>query len=122
MSASTVLSVIAPQYNDVDNRAEFLILAENQTSPCWYGKNTDQAVALLAAHMIALNSSSLRQNGETGAISSKKEGDLSIGFAAGAGQGINDLDQTHYGKQLKRLRAGGNFFVGVTGGCDTYGC
>lgn len=121
MSADSRLSVIAPQFDTVTNRSEYLVMAEEQTNRCWYGTNADTAVALMAAHMMALNTSNLRMNGETGAISSKKEGDLAIGFVAGAGQGIGDLDQTHYGKQLQRLTKGGGFFVGVTGGNDRGG-
>lgn len=96
-------------------------MSEGQTSRCFYGANADRAVALRAAHMLSLDKSVLRTNGETGAISSKKEGDLSIGFVAGAGQGINDLDQTHYGKQLKGLRKGSGSFIGVSGG-NIRGC
>lgn len=121
MSASAVLSVIAPQFDSVSARNEYIAMAENQTNRCWFGANADRAVALRAAHMLALDTSLLRANGETGAISSKKEGDLSIGFVAGAGQGVNDLDQTHYGKQLQGLTAGGGMFLGVTGGNDR-GC
>lgn len=121
MSASTILSVIASQFDSNPDRNEYLSMAENQTNRCWYGRNADRAVALRAAHMMALDTSPIRQNGETGAISSKKEGDLAIGFVAGAGQGINDLDQTHYGKQLKALTAGGGFMLGITGG-NVRGC
>lgn len=121
MNTSAVLSVVAPQFNSTPQRDAYLRLSENQTSRCFFGVNADLAVALRAAHMISLNTSLLRANGETGAISSKKEGDLSIGFVAGAGQGIYDLDQTHYGKQLKGLRKGTNSFIGVTGG-NVRGC
>lgn len=121
MSAATILSVLAPQFDSTANRDDFLELAENKTSRCWYGKNADEAVALLAAHMLALASDSNRVNGETGAISSKKEADLAIGFVAGAGQGINALDQTYFGKQLKNLRNAGGFFLGITGG-NVRGC
>lgn len=121
MSASTKLSVIAPQYDDISGRDEYLSDAENATNRCWYGVNADRAVALRAAHMIALDRSLARTNGETGAISSKKEGDLSINFVAGVGQGMDDLDQTHYGKQLKALAQSGGAFLGVTGGRDR-GC
>jgi len=118
MSASAILSVIAPQFDDVSGRDEYLSMAENQTNRCWYGVNADRAVALRAAHMMALDKSLARTNGETGAISSKKEGDLAIGFVAGAGKGIFDLDQTHYGKQLQGLSAGSGMYIGVTGGND----
>lgn len=121
MSVSSTLSVIAPQFDSEANRADYIALAVNRVNRCWYGENADLATALWAAHMMALNLNDNRQNGETGAISSKKEGDLSINFVAGAGQGIYDLDQTHYGKQIKNLRSGGGFFLGVTGG-NARGC
>ena len=116
MSASSVLSVIAPQFDSVSGRSEYLSMAEGQTNRCFYGTNADRAVALRAAHMMSLDKSLLRTNGETGAISSKKEGDLAIGFATGMNQDSGDLDQTHYGKQLKGLANGSGAFISVTGG------
>jgi len=116
MSADAVLKVIAPQFNDVDNRDDFLAMAECETNRAWFGCSADRAVALYTAHLIALATDPNRQAGEAGAISSKKEGDLAIGFVIGAGKGVNDLDQTVYGKQLKALRMKGGFIIGVTGG------
>ena len=111
MSADAALRIIAPQYNDVDNRDDFLAMAECETNRAWFGCSADRAVALYAAHLIALATDPNRQNGEAGAVSSKKEGDLAIGYVIGAGKGVDDLDQTVYGKQLKALRLKGFFKI-----------
>lgn len=122
MSVSNILSVIAPQYNSTAGRDTFIQMAENLTNRCWYGVNADLAVALRSAHMMALNTASLRLNGEAGAISSKKEGDLSIAFQnVSSGFNDSDLSQTHYGRQLIGLVKTGGMFLGVTGGNDC-GC
>lgn len=121
MSISSTLSVIAPQFDSESSRSDYIMLASNKVNRCWYGRNADLATALWAAHMMTLCLNPNRQNGETGAISSKKEGDLSMNFVAGAGQGIEDLDQTHYGKQIRELTKAGGFMVGITGG-NVRGC
>jgi hypothetical protein len=119
MSASSVLSAIAPQFDSQANRDTFLTLAENKTNRCLFGVNADEAVALRAAHMMTLATRTL---GEAGAVSSKKEGNSSINYVAGAGHGISGLDQTYFGKQLKQLIAQSGPAVGITGGYLSYGC
>lgn len=116
MSASSVLSIIAPQFNDVSNRNDFLSLAILQISSDWFADKYDLAVAYLTAHMMSLDTSLLRQNGETGAISSKKEGELSITFSSSNSKGDGNFNQTHYGKQYAQLRDSCGFIVGITGG------
>lgn len=121
MSVSAVLSLVAPQYDSIANRNDYIELAEKKTNRCWYGVNGDEAVALHTAHMITLATSPLYQEGEAGAVSSKREGDLSISYAVGSNEGMDSLNLTHFGKQLLRLRKTGGFFVGTTGG-GFFGC
>lgn len=117
MSASTILASIAPQFDTNVYRADHLELAALQVSEGWFGAKYNFAVALVAAHMLSLNTSPDRQNGETGTIASKKEGDLSISFAAGGmSDALNDYDQTHYGKQFLNLRKSCGIAMSITGG------
>lgn len=116
-SASAILDLIAPQFSADANKSDFISLANDRTNICYYGTNANQAIALRAAHMMTLRD---RNDGnDAGARSSKKEGDLAVGFSVGGGKG--DLDQTHYGKQLKGLRKASGAAIGVTGGRDN-GC
>jgi hypothetical protein len=123
-SASAIFDTIAPQYASDSNKASFIVLARDRTSLEFFGDNYEQAVALRAAHMMTLTNS--RSSGgtgssESGSVASKREGDLAISFAQGAGEiGIksSDLSQTHYGVQLMGLIKGSGAFIGVTGGRD----
>lgn len=120
MSASDILSTIAPQYDTVVNRDEFITLATMQVNTCWFDVKSDYAIALMTAHLISIFTIAFRKDGTGGAITSKREGDLAISFSTGKGND-DDLDQTTYGKQFQRLMKGGNVFLGVTGGNDN-GC
>ena len=120
MSVETFVNALIPQYKDDEDMAAYIALSECQTNRCWYGCKSDYAVALRVAHLYTLNKG--RPTGDAGSVASKKEGDLSIGYAAGSGKGINDLDQTHYGKQLQGLAKQGGAFMGVTGGNGRCGC
>jgi len=117
---SAILDVIAPQFSAHPNKADFLVLAESRTNACYYGAQANYAIALRAAHLLTLVST--RPNGETGNISSKSEGDLSLSYG-GSGQAGNDgdLPATYYGQQLLSLRRGSGVAIGVTGGWDQ-GC
>jgi hypothetical protein len=122
VSASTVFDAIAPSLASDPNKALFLTLAVDRVSSCRFaGTKYDLAVALRAAHDLTLakqTESGLRANGEAGAVTSKREGDLSVSFAGSAGvtASNSDLDQTVYGKRLKGLMRGTVPAVGVTGG------
>ena len=116
MTATAIFDLICPTFKDHADKASYIAMAEMETNRSWYGELADKAVALRAAHNMTLSLSGIRAHGETGAISSKREGDASINFVAGAGQGIGDLDQTFYGKQLKNLQKTGGPIMGVSGG------
>ena len=123
MSVSSVLSVIASQYDSVAGRSEFIGLAGLRVNRCVFGDKADLATAYVAAHMIALSTPEFRQEGAVGAITSKREGDLSISFAAGSEgkQDDGDFGQTHFGRQFLSLQNSSEVFVGVLGGADS-GC
>lgn len=101
-------------------KADYITAAKSQTSPCYYGRNYNLAVALLAAHYITLNTDPARSGSAvSGAVSSKKEGGISVSFsgaAAAISGGTNpDLAQTTHGMQLMALQKGAGPFMGVTG-------
>lgn len=105
MSASSLLSTIAPQFDDTTGRSDFIAIAQSQVG-CIFGDKADLATAYLSAHFIALFTDSLRQKGESGSITSKREGDLALGFgnfASGAGSDAG-LSMTTYGQQYIILR------------------
>lgn len=123
MSVLSILQTIAPDLASDPNVQDNIALAELQTNRCWYGAKADYAVALRTAHNMSLNTSPLRSNGEAGAVTTKKEGDLSISFGKTGNSKSNDpLDQTHYGIQLKKLRMSSGPFLGVTGGNGRVTC
>lgn len=105
MTASSILSLIAPQYDSTTGRTDFLTLAALSVNTCIFGDKVDLATAYLAAHMIALNTDPARQSGEAGAVTSKKEGDLSISFSNGRSTN-EDLGQTSFGRQFLNLQNG----------------
>lgn len=91
-----LLPVIAPEHAADPNRPTFLELAEGQVGQA-FGTQRDLAVANLAAHMLTLS----KRSGDGGAINSRSEGGVSISYS---GKSEEDLDQTVYGKEFKRLR------------------
>lgn len=112
-TASDILSAIAPNFDSATNRSLFIELAESRTSSTHYGANRSQAVALWAAHMIALATASEYDGVSGGPVSSKSEGDLSISYATSSTS--SDLASTSYGRQLLGLRRASGTGISVTG-------
>lgn len=119
MSASSNLSLIASQYDANTNRAGILTLAALRVNVSWFGAKYDLAVAYVAAHMLAMSDPLFRANGEAGAISSKKEGDLSIGYSTGGSSsssgGGSDYDQTSFGRQFEQLSKECDLAINIIG-------
>ena len=114
-SASAILDMIAPQFASDPNKAEFITLATNRTNENYYGTtNFSLAVAYLAAHMMTLADT----NREAGSVTSKREGDLSISFAAVQDKSGGALSLTKYGRQLQQLRKESGAAIGALGGYD----
>lgn len=121
LGASAILDVVAPQYATDPSKSDFLSLATGRTNTCFYGDNANLAIALRAAHMMAM-----RDRGKAGAgggeLASKREGDLATSFhKSSESDGTGDLGLTSYGRQLQGLTQGSSPFIGVTGGNDN-GC
>lgn len=124
-SASSIFDLIAPQYSSDASKNDFIVLARTRVSACFYNDNYEQAVALMAAHMMAMRDISESSGASGGEIASKREGDLAISYHKSTGGGSEstdeDLKKTNFGIQLIGLRDGSGAYVGVTGGNDD-GC
>lgn len=104
MSVSTVADIIVVRNPNVtvDARVTDLITLATQDIGSVFGSKTNDAIALLVLHWIALDA---RAGGfAPGAIKSEKEGDLARSFGGSGSKTLTDLDSTSWGLQLKRLR------------------
>lgn len=95
--AGTLFDLIAPELADSANKQAALDLADGQTNEVVFKEQRPYAVALLAAHILTVSS----RKGQSGQVSSIKEGSLSIGYG---GTGEHELSVTSYGAELTRLR------------------
>lgn len=120
LTVEQIMDAIAPAFSGDASRPVFIELATARVAPGFYRAKTNHAIALMAAHMMALDSTTAAEGGrgdEAGAITSKSEGDLSVSFGAASSSVADaaDLGQTKYGVQLIGLRKGCGPFLGVTG-------
>jgi len=117
-SVHTILEAIAPVVATSASVDTFIHLALSGVNPSHFGEQYTYAVALRTAHIgsLALRSSI----GDAGAVSSKKEGDLSISFNTNSG-GDAYWSQTSYGLGYLDLVKSTNVALGATGGLDS-GC
>lgn len=131
LSVTEYLQAVAPTVATDPSVSVYIQMAEERTNSAFYGHKTNQAIALLAAHIAFLftavpNShgagSGSSEGGSTGSITSKREGDLSVSYGSGAvssaAVGVSDVDlaQTRFGLMLLALRKGCKPFTGVLGG------
>lgn len=106
MEVKDIMTALAPQFPDNALRDVCIELATERTSTTAYGTKRNQAIALLASHIIDLTSpTGIYAGGGAGAIASKREGDLAVAFDTSANSN-EDLSQTKYGKLLLGLRKG----------------
>lgn len=126
------LAAIAPALAADENKSVYIEMATERTNFQFYGEKSNQAVALMAAHLAFLFTSAAgslgagsgsAEGGTTGTITSKREGDLAVTYGSGAASSAiknasdADLAQTRFGLQLLALRKGCKSFTGVVGGC-----
>lgn len=92
---------IASEFSDVDTtRVDRLVaMAALQAPSSKFGAKTDVAVAYLVAHMLKMD-----QSRGQGAVTSERVGNISRSFAARDGGVADELDQTAYGREFKRIR------------------
>ena len=124
LTAAQRLDLIAPQFAGHASQASYLAMAAELVAPAsscgWTADRRNQAVALQAAHLMTLAYDPSYAGGASGgAVTSKREGDLSLSY--GSVQSASDdadLSQTTYGRQLLELVRRSFVFIGVTGGSD----
>ena len=120
LTVEQIMDALAPAFSQDPTRPVFIELATARVAPGFYRNKTNHAIALMAAHMMALDSAAAAESGrgyEAGNITSKSEGDLSLSFGSTSANttDASDLGQTKYGVQLIGLRKGCGPFLGVTG-------
>lgn len=103
-TASQYFDLYCSQYKDDPNKDLFIESARCRISECFYRKNYELAVALLACHEITLTKT--RPLGEGGYNSTKSEGDLSMSFGNSliTTKDNPHLGQTRHGLMLISLR------------------
>ena len=131
LSIEQYIQAVAPALLQDPSLDVFIEMAKERTDRAFYGVKYNHAVALMAAHIaFLLGSGTLgagsgnAEGGSTGSITSKREGDLSVSYGAGAGAvsasagnlGDAELSQTRWGLMLISLRKGCKPFFGVCGG------
>jgi len=106
-----ITTVIAPQLASVDGEVidVHIELASMECDASLWGATYQRAVALLAAHSLTIterNAESGTAGAGSGAVTSRKAGDLSITY--GAALGVISSDATYattsYGLEFLRLR------------------
>lgn len=120
MSTSAALDAVAPGFASDADVETFLTLAASLTSKAKFGDKYELARALRAAHMMAMRDRNNTNSPAGGAITSKREGSLSVGYSVGKNADV-DLAQTGFGVQLQGLIRSCVTAVGVTGGALTGG-
>lgn len=110
------LKVIAPEIGAKETASAFIDMAAERCGVSYFGELWNQAVANLAAHIATLSD---RDGGDAGAIASRREGDLSVGYSAGSGD--DDFLATLYGRAywllLKQCGKGVTISAGPRCGC-----
>jgi len=69
-----------------------------------WGDSAEYAKALVIAHKIAKEKDSHLLTGG-GAVTSKKEGDVSVSYATPNSSNLNEFETTNYGRQFLELRS-----------------
>jgi hypothetical protein len=117
LTATQILTAIAPNLASNPLAAVYLEMSDERTAQGFFGAKREHAIALRAAHMMTVYLSGVRSEGETGSITSKSEGELSVSFGS-VSAGPNDdgsLTQTTYGIELLALIKASGPFISVTG-------
>lgn len=88
--------------------------AELRVSRCYFGKAYIYALSLMVMHKATIWQ--MAQEGVAGPVTSKREGDLSVGFGSGGDSGMDDLGNTVHGQEYLNLLKQYSPTPGVTGG------
>ena len=129
LSIEQYIQAMAPALLQDPSLDVFIEMAKERTDRAFYGVKYNHAVALMAAHIAFLlgagtlgAGSGNAEGGSTGSITSKREGDLSVSYGAGAvsasadNLGDAELSQTRWGLML--ISASPSLACVVAGGVD----
>jgi hypothetical protein len=106
LTASERFDLAAPQYAANALKSSYLLQADEFIAKDFRPAVRLQLVALKAAHDMTLALNPLFKDGSaTGPVTSKREGELSVGFAAPSSSAIDDGEYalTKYGRKLLEL-------------------
>ena len=87
--------------------------AELRVGRNYFGKAYVYALSLMVMHKATLLD--MAKDGVAGPVTSKREGDLSVGYGAGGSSGNNDLSNTVFGQEYLELLEQYSPRPGVTG-------
>jgi len=87
--------------------------AELRVGRQYFGKAYVYALSLMVMHKATLLD--MASEGVAGPVTSKREGDLSVGYGAGGSSGNNDLSNTVFGQEYLELLEQYSPRPGVTG-------
>ena len=87
--------------------------AELRVGRQYFGKAYVYALSLMVMHKATLLD--MAKEGVAGPVTSKREGDLSVGFGTGGSSGNNDLSNTVFGQEYLELLEQYSPRPGVTG-------
>lgn len=108
------VSAIAPKFGSEASLDVFVEMADSCVDRGFFGDMYWQAVAYLTCHRMEL---AARGGDASGAVTSRREGDISVGYAAPGGD--SEYLLTSYGRmylEIERRKSPG--FL-LTGGCAT---
>lgn len=88
--------------------------AELRVGRQYFGKAYVYALSLMVMHKATLLD--MAKEGVAGPVTSKREGDLSVGYSSGGSSGNNDLANTVFGQEYLELLEQYSPRPGVTGG------
>lgn len=109
-----LIAYLPPEYADSKRLDAWIMGASHHVSACYFKKAYVYALSLLVCHLAALESRGT--DGDAGAVTSKREGDISVSY--GSTKGDDDdawLSSTSFGQQFLLLRKQYSPRPGVTG-------
>lgn len=106
---------VAPAFANDARYQVFIEIAEDRCDRGYFGASWTKAMAYLTAHLMEMSS---RNGSESGTVTSRREGDISVTFAAGE-QNDSDLYMTTFGKMYLALLNGRSPGVVLSGGCHS---
>lgn len=108
-----LLSFLSAEVADSPKLDAWIEGASFRVSRQYFGKAYVYALSLMVMHKAAL--ADLADEGASGPITQKREGDISISYATGNGGSGNDLSATTYGQEYQTLLEQYSPRPGVTG-------